>query len=131
MIGVPPFAAKSEGNMGRIAPSPALAASAASPPAERRACSRLPPMSARRIFLVIYACSGAAGLIYEIVWTRLLALQLGHTVAAVGTVLGAFMGGLAAGALLSGHVAPRLDRVRALRSYAAIEVVIAACAVLL
>src|SRR6266851_963059 len=88
-------------------------------------------MRGRRIFLLIYACSGAAGLIYEIVWTRLFSLQLGHTVAAVGTVLGAFMGGLAAGALVGGHFASRQARDRALRIYAAIEIVIASCAVLL
>jgi spermidine synthase len=76
-------------------------------------------------------CSGAAGLLYEIVWTRLLSLQLGHSVAAAGTVLAAFMGGLAAGALAGGRVATRFDRTRALRGYALVELVIAACAVAL
>ena len=88
-------------------------------------------MGARRLFLVLLTLSGAAGLIYEIVWMRLLLLQLGHTVAAAGTVLAAFMGGLAAGALLGGRVAPRLDRSRALQGYAALECVIALCAVAL
>ncbi|TMB86824.1 MAG: hypothetical protein E6J45_13320 [Chloroflexi bacterium] len=75
---------------------------------------------------------GAGGLpIYEIVWTRLLSLQLGHTVAAAGTVLAAFMGGLAAGALVGGRVASRFDRARALRGYAVVELVIGACAVAL
>jgi spermidine synthase len=83
------------------------------------------------VFAVLYACSGAAGLIYEIVWTRLISLQLGHTVAAVGTVLAAFMGGLAAGALVAGSVAPRLSRDKALRGYAAVECAIALCAALL
>jgi spermidine synthase len=83
---------------------------------------------ARRAFALLYTCSGAAGLIYEIVWTRLLSLQLGHTVAAVGTVLAAFMGGLAGGAMIGGYLAPRLSRERALRSYAAIECAIAICA---
>lgn len=88
-------------------------------------------MRARRAFLALYACSGAAGLIYEIVWTRVLSLHLGHTVAAVGTVLAAFMGGLAAGTVMGGRLAPRLTRERALRSYAAIECVIALCALAL
>src|SRR5436309_3333682 len=51
----------------------------------------------RRIFALLYAASGAAALVYEVAWTRLLTLQLGHTVAAASTVLAAFMGGLAAG----------------------------------
>lgn len=76
-------------------------------------------------------CSGAAGLVYEIVWMRLLSLHMGHTVAAAGTVLAAFMGGLASGALLGGHVASRLVRDRALRAYAVLEGVIALCALLL
>jgi spermidine synthase len=82
----------------------------------------------RRVFLLAYACSGAAGLIYEVVWMRLLALSVGHTVAATGTVLAAFMGGLAAGAMAAGGVASRADRRRALRIYAAIELAIALCA---
>ena len=88
-------------------------------------------MRTRRLFVVAYMCSGAAGLIYQIVWMRLLSLQLGHTVAAVGTVLAAYMGGLAAGALIGGHLAPRLDRGGALRGYAAVECMIALCALAL
>ena len=47
--------------------------------------------------------SGAAALVYEVAWTRLLTLQLGHTVAAASTVLAAFMGGLAIGAWIAGQ----------------------------
>ncbi|MGE3511521.1 MAG: fused MFS/spermidine synthase [Vicinamibacterales bacterium] len=80
---------------------------------------------ARWAFSIIYTGSGAAGLIYQVVWTRLLATYLGHTVAAAGTVLAAFMGGLAAGSLLAGAVASRgLAPARALRLYAAAELLI-------
>src|SRR5216110_1083474 len=41
--------------------------------------------------------SGAAGLVYQVVWMRYLALFLGHTSYAVVAVLVAFMGGLAMG----------------------------------
>jgi len=82
----------------------------------------------RRVFLLAYACSGAAGLIYEVIWMRLLALNVGHAVAATGTVLAAFMGGLAGGAVAVSGVASRVDRQRALRLYAAIELAIALCA---
>jgi spermidine synthase len=82
----------------------------------------------RRVFLLAYACSGAAGLIYEVVWLRLLALSVGHTVAATGTVLAAFMGGLASGAMIAGRTAGRVDQRRALRVYASLELAIAMCA---
>ncbi len=58
----------------------------------------------RRAFLIVYCLSGAAALLYQVAWSRLLTLYLGHTVAA-GTVLAAFMGGLALGAAVGGRVA--------------------------
>ena len=83
---------------------------------------------ARRVFLIVYCLSGAAALLYQVAWSRLLTLHMGHTVAAVGTVLAAFMGGLAIGAALAGRTAPRLPRQRALAWYARLEIVIALCA---
>ena len=56
------------------------------------------PMTPKRWFVVAYGCSGLAGLIYQVTWTRLLMLHMGHTLAAVTTVVAAFMGGLAVGA---------------------------------
>lgn len=88
-------------------------------------------MSAGSLFLLIYAASGLAALIYEVVWTRLLTLHMGHTVAAASTVLAAFMGGLAIGAALGGRYAARIARSRAIRAYAALEATIAVCALLL
>ncbi len=99
-------------------------------------------MSARPVFVGLYAASGAAALVYEVTWTRLLTLQLGHTVAAASTVLAAFMGGLAVGAWLTGSfdsLAPSLskdhlaqDRPRpGLRAYAMLEIIVAVCALLL
>jgi spermidine synthase len=52
-------------------------------------------LRARGTTLALYTLSGAAGLVYEVAWTRLLTLELGHTVAAASIVLAAFMGGLA------------------------------------
>jgi len=93
----------------------------------------------RRLFVVLYAASGAAALVYEVTWTRLLTLQLGHTVAAASTVLAAFMGGLAAGAWIAGRTftprdtaEPAPDRTRSgLRTYALLEIIVAICALLL
>lgn len=79
----------------------------------------------------LYLLSGFAGLLYEIVWLRLLALELGHTAGAVSTVLAAFMGGLAAGAFFGGRASTRLTPRRALRAYALLEALVMAAALAL
>jgi spermidine synthase len=58
----------------------------------------------------LFFCSGAAGLIYQVLWARLLGLTFGVTVYAVSAVLGGFMAGLALGSWLGGHYASRLRR---------------------
>lgn len=79
----------------------------------------------RGIFRVIAVCfvlSGATGLIYEVLWVRMLGLVFGATTVAISAVLAAFMGGLAVGSALGGRIAPKLQR--PLRAYAVIEFVI-------
>jgi spermidine synthase len=82
-------------------------------------------MKMERWLLLAYSCSGFAGLVYEIAWTRQLTLHLGHTTAAVSTVTAAFMGGLGVGAALGSRVAPRVSRRGALWIYALLELVVA------
>jgi spermidine synthase len=81
-----------------------------------------------RVFVALYLLSGAAALLYEVTWQRLLTMTMGHTTAAVGAVLAAFMGGLAAGAWVAGRFTFGLESSRALRIYAALEGVVALCA---
>jgi spermidine synthase len=78
-----------------------------------------------RVFVGLYLLSGAAALLYEVAWLRLLTMTMGHTTGAVGAVLAAFMGGLAIGAWVAGRFADRWEPSRALRMYAALEGVIA------
>src|SRR5712691_604649 len=85
----------------------------------------------RRLFIVLYLLSGAAALLYEVAWLRLLTMSMGHTTAAVGAVLAAFMGGLALGASLAGRATSSLVPTRALRMYAALEATIALCALVM
>ena len=61
------------------------------------------------LILALFLVSGVSGLVYEVVWMRLLSLTLSVTVYAVTTVLCAFMTGLALGASAGGRLA---DRVR-------------------
>jgi spermidine synthase len=79
------------------------------------------------VFLACYGVSGAAALIYQVVWVRLFALALGHTVASSSIVLAAFMCGLALGASSAGRL--KLTAAAALAVYAALEAFIALSAV--
>ncbi|MCP5068577.1 MAG: hypothetical protein GY946_18605 [bacterium] len=63
-----------------------------------------------RWLLCLFLVSGACGLVYEVVWMRVLSLTLSVTVYAVTTVLCAYMGGLAVGAAIAGRIADRLPR---------------------
>ena len=68
----------------------------------------------------IFILSGAAGLIYEIVWSRQLVLVFGNTTQAVSAILTGFFGGMAIGAAVGGRIA---DRVRSpLRFYGLLEI---------
>ena len=79
-------------------------------------------MNARWAVLGIFVLSGAAGLIYEIVWARQLVLVFGNTTQAVSAILTGFFGGMAIGAVVGGRIG---DRVRSpLRLYGLIELVL-------
>ncbi len=78
------------------------------------------------LLLLLAAGSGAAALIYEVVWFQQLELVLGSSAVSLAIILGTFMGGTCAGSLLF----PRLStRWQPLRVYVGIELGIAVCAV--
>jgi spermidine synthase len=66
-----------------------------------------------------FCLSGATGLVYEVVWVRMMGLVFGHTVFALTTVVAAFMAGLALGSYALGRLADRVRR--PLRLYALLE----------
>ncbi len=81
-----------------------------------------PAMRNPRLVLAIFVLSGAAGLMYEVVWSRQLVLVFGNTTQAVSTILTGFFGGMALGSFVGGRLA---DRVRSpLRLYGVIELVL-------
>ena len=72
-----------------------------------------------RLLLVAFTLSGAAGLIYESIWSRYLGLFVGHSAYAQIIVLVIFLGGMSLGAALVGR---RSETLRApLRWYAIAE----------
>jgi spermidine synthase len=77
---------------------------------------------------VCFVLSGATGLIYEVLWARMLGLVFGATTLAVSTVLAAFMGGLALGSALAGKLASRITK--PLATYGLMEIGIAIYALL-
>ena len=85
-------------------------------------------LNLRFLIGVCFIFSGATGLIYEVLWARMLGLVFGATTLAVSTVLAAFMGGLALGSALAGRFAPRIKR--PLSAYGWLEIGIALYAVL-
>ena len=75
-----------------------------------------------------FILSGATGLIYEVLWARMLGLVFGATTLAVSTVLAAFMGGLALGRALAGQLAQKIRK--PLSTYGMMEIGIAIYALL-
>lgn len=76
----------------------------------------------QRVLLLLFVLSGAAGLIYEVVWARQLVLVFGNTSQAVSTILTGFFGGLALGGWAGGRLADRVAR--PLRLYGLLELVL-------
>ncbi|MBN2384527.1 fused MFS/spermidine synthase [bacterium] len=76
----------------------------------------------RTTILAIFLLSGAAGLIYEVIWVKLFGFVFGNTVYAISTVLAAFMAGLSLGSYLIGRWADRIQN--PLKLYAVLELLI-------
>lgn len=84
----------------------------------------MPPLPTNRLILSAALASGAATLIYELVWTRALMISVGAMFSAITVVLSSFMLGLGLGALLGGRLAER-PGLHPLRAYAAVEGLVA------
>ena len=78
----------------------------------------------RPILLTLFAASGCASLIYEIVWLQMLQLVIGSSAISLGLLLSSFMGGMCLGSLAVARFVPA--RMHPLRVYALIELGIGA-----
>ncbi|MFK7765692.1 MAG: fused MFS/spermidine synthase [Mariniblastus sp.] len=75
-----------------------------------------------QLVCVVFFLSGAAGLIYEISWSRQIGLLFGHTIQAASIVLASYFSGMAVGYWLG---ASWSNRVAPLKGYAIAEFVVA------
>ncbi|MBU0729444.1 MAG: fused MFS/spermidine synthase [Proteobacteria bacterium] len=64
-----------------------------------------------RFVFLGFGLSGAAALIYEVVWTRSLSTIMGSSTYAVSTMLAAFMAGLSVGGWLGAILIPKIKRI--------------------
>src|SRR6266513_1529244 len=76
----------------------------------RRPCASCMRSRPALTYGVLFFLSGATGLIYELLWVRVLYQSFGSTIQSVTTVVAAYMGGLGLGAWLLGSVADRSQR---------------------
>ncbi len=63
------------------------------------------------LFAALFLISGSAGLVYEIVWEKILEQYFGVTMTAITLIVAAYMGGLGLGSLLGGRIARQLKSV--------------------
>ena len=77
------------------------------------------------LLLILFAGSGCAALIYEVVWFQLLQLVIGSSAISLGVLLGTYMGGMCLGSLALPRLVSRAEH--PLRVYAAIEAAIGVC----
>jgi spermidine synthase len=73
---------------------------------------------------VAFFLSGAAALVYQVVWQRILTLHTGIGVVSVALIVAAFMAGLGLGSHLGGVLSARVSPRRALRLFALIELAV-------
>ncbi len=80
------------------------------------------------LLVLLFAGSGCAALIYEVVWFQLLQLVIGSSAVSLGVLLATYMGGMCLGSLLLPRVVS--PRAHPLKIYAWIELGIGACGIL-
>ena len=68
--------------------------------------------------------SGAAGLVYQVAWQRILALHSGVGIYSIAMIVAAFMAGLGIGSHLGGRLSTRTTPGRALALFGALEAAI-------
>ena len=90
------------------------------------------PASISALVLTCFFFSGLTGLIYEIVWTRMIVKVIGAAPFAVSIILTVFMGGLGLGSFIAGKTIDRVGEPRRLlKLYALLELAVAGYGIIL
>ena len=74
--------------------------------------------------LAVFCVSGAASLLYQVIWQRVLTVFSGADVFSATIIVASFMGGLGLGTLAGGHVADRVSRRASLMLVGAAEMAV-------
>ena len=94
-----------------------------------------PDRSGKKLFALILTCffiSGLTGLIYEILWTRMIVKVIGSAPFAVSIILTVFMGGLGLGSYIAGSYVDRIkDPLKLVRLYGILEIAIGVYGIIL
>ncbi len=86
------------------------------------------PPASRRVLAAgfLFLLSGAAALVYQVAWQRILALHSGMALYSMAMIVAAFMAGLGIGSHVGGVVSSRLGRRTALGAFGLVELGIGA-----
>lgn len=84
----------------------------------------------KKFIYLLFTISGALGLIYQIVWARLLVLIFGNTTASTSIVLSVFMAGLALGSIAAGKLSDRNNPRQNINFWAISEILIGTTAII-
>jgi hypothetical protein len=71
-----------------------------------------------------FFASGAAALVYQVAWQRILALETGVGIYSIALIVAAFLAGLGVGSEVAGRLSARLSPRGALRAFAAVELAV-------
>jgi len=71
-----------------------------------------------------FFASGAAALVYQVAWQRILALETGVGLYSIALIVAVFLAGLGVGSEIAGRLSVRLGRHGALRAFAAVELAV-------
>src|SRR6188768_431725 len=76
------------------------------------------------VAVAAFFLSGAAGLVYQVAWQRILALETGVGIYSIALIVAAFLAGLGVGSEMAGRLSARLSPRGALRAFAAVELAV-------
>lgn len=97
---------------------------------KQKTAARQPTNRLAGFILLCFFISGLTGLVYQIVWMRLLSRVIGGAPFAVAAILTVFMGGLGVGSYIAARHSDRFQGLQLVRVYGLLELTVGLCALL-